>query len=195
MHPVRHKRCVSETLKKSVAAGQRWTCAACESLLSAHFEVDHVVALWRGGTNDARNLQALCRECHAKKGFSEAEEERTRLEHHVRLRTWKKQLHAHFSAAPGPAAVPRSLVAARCGWTACQADAILSELGYATSDSPVAFPPMMWSSAWADAGVPGTATDFAVAGLKAEPPAARSVEATKLWESFRFSGSDCVPKH
>ena len=43
----------------------------CEQMLSAFYEVDHRVALWRGGTNEASNLQALCRECHAKKGAEE----------------------------------------------------------------------------------------------------------------------------
>lgn len=73
------KRKVSETLKKQVAARQGWCCApprddgmgGCGTMLSAFFEVDHVVALCYGGTNDDPNLQALCRECHAKKGAVE----------------------------------------------------------------------------------------------------------------------------
>ena len=65
------KRKVSETTKKIVAARQGWRCAACGELLSAFYEVDHVVGLWRGGSNDDTNLQALDRECHAAKGAAE----------------------------------------------------------------------------------------------------------------------------
>jgi hypothetical protein len=53
-----HKRSVSETLKKTVAAGQQWKCARCDSMLSAFYEVDHKRALWLGGDNSERNLQA-----------------------------------------------------------------------------------------------------------------------------------------
>jgi hypothetical protein len=201
MEAVRRKRCVSETLKKSVAAGQRWTCAACGNLLSAHYEVDHRVALWRGGANDAANLQAMCRECHANKGFVESEQERARLEERVRLQAARARLHSHFAPADG-SLVPRSLVEARCGWAAAQASDILQALGHATSDAPVTFPPMMWRGAWADAGVAGAATDFAVAGLRVLPVAAAApraaprsapraapraaAEPSALWEEFRF---------
>jgi len=30
-------------------------------------EVDHIVPLRAGGTNDAENLQALCKSCHSRK--------------------------------------------------------------------------------------------------------------------------------
>jgi hypothetical protein len=68
-----YRRNVSETLKKQVAASQQWKCARCGNLLSAFFEVDHILALWRGGSNDKSNLQALDRECHALKGAEERE--------------------------------------------------------------------------------------------------------------------------
>jgi 5-methylcytosine-specific restriction endonuclease McrA len=63
----RVKRSVSETKKKYVAARQNWTCAECGTMLTAWFEVDHVKRLEHGGSNDATNLVALCRECHGKK--------------------------------------------------------------------------------------------------------------------------------
>jgi hypothetical protein len=62
------KRSVSETKKKYVASLQNWRCKHCQNQLSAWFEVDHVQGLEFGGSNDVDNLQALCRECHAKKG-------------------------------------------------------------------------------------------------------------------------------
>lgn len=34
-------------------------------------EVDHITPLFRGGTNDDRNMQSLCHACHATKTASE----------------------------------------------------------------------------------------------------------------------------
>tara|TARA_A100001015_G_C15044776_1_gene742749 strand:- start:6272 stop:6799 length:528 start_codon:yes stop_codon:yes gene_type:complete len=65
----KNKRCVSETKKKYVASSQDWKCKNCLNKLEATFEVDHVVELQDGGTNDISNLVALCRNCHGKKGM------------------------------------------------------------------------------------------------------------------------------
>ncbi len=64
-------RRVTASMKKTVAARQRWRCDACGGLLSAVHEIDHITPLWRGGTNDASNLHALCRECHGRKTLTE----------------------------------------------------------------------------------------------------------------------------
>lgn len=61
------KRSVSETKKKYVASMQDWKCKECKKTLTAWFEVDHVIRLEHGGTNDVSNLVALCRECHGRK--------------------------------------------------------------------------------------------------------------------------------
>tara|TARA_Y100000591_G_C21852856_1_gene712820 strand:+ start:1580 stop:2191 length:612 start_codon:yes stop_codon:yes gene_type:complete len=61
------KRSVSETKKKYVASQQNWKCKHCSCQLPAWFEVDHVVKLEYGGSNEINNLEALCRECHGKK--------------------------------------------------------------------------------------------------------------------------------
>jgi hypothetical protein len=61
------KRSVSETKKKYVAAQQNWKCGHCKNQLNAWFEVDHVIRLDNGGTNEVDNLVALCRDCHGKK--------------------------------------------------------------------------------------------------------------------------------
>lgn len=61
------KRSVSETKKKYIAASQNWLCKDCNKQLPAWFEVDHVIALHNGGTNEINNLVALCRDCHGKK--------------------------------------------------------------------------------------------------------------------------------
>lgn len=61
------KRAVSETKKKYVAYMQDWKCAECGERLKHTFEVDHRIRLDQGGSNDADNLVALCRECHGQK--------------------------------------------------------------------------------------------------------------------------------
>ena len=57
--------------KKRVAAKQKWVCAVCKNLLDETFEIDHIVPLFGGGTNDERNLQALCKRDHALKSALE----------------------------------------------------------------------------------------------------------------------------
>jgi len=66
-NPQRKKRSVSETKKKYVASKQKWNCGHCKNQLSAWFEVDHIMSLENGGTNEIENLVALCRECHGEK--------------------------------------------------------------------------------------------------------------------------------
>ena len=61
------KRNVSESTKKYVAANQQWKCKKCSNLLSAAYEVDHVIPLYKGGDNQINNLEALCRNCHGMK--------------------------------------------------------------------------------------------------------------------------------
>jgi 5-methylcytosine-specific restriction endonuclease McrA len=61
------KRSVSETKKKFVASQQGWKCKDCGQQLNAWYEVDHVIRLEYGGSNETDNLVALCRECHGKK--------------------------------------------------------------------------------------------------------------------------------
>lgn len=61
------KRSVSETKKKYVAANQNWTCASCKKQLPGSFEIDHIIRLEQGGSNDISNLRAMCRNCHGEK--------------------------------------------------------------------------------------------------------------------------------
>jgi hypothetical protein len=61
------KRSVSETKKKVVASSQNWLCNSCKNQLNAWYEIDHIIELEHGGTNDITNLVALCRECHGEK--------------------------------------------------------------------------------------------------------------------------------
>jgi 5-methylcytosine-specific restriction protein A len=68
-------------MKTARLSGRRWLairarvltanplCVACQTKgqVKPAFEVDHVVALVNGGTDDPENLQGLCIECHADK--------------------------------------------------------------------------------------------------------------------------------
>ena len=65
------RRHISHLLKNRVAARQRWRCAVCKELLDETFEIDHIVPLFRGGTNDEINLQALCKRDHTLKSALE----------------------------------------------------------------------------------------------------------------------------
>ena len=69
--PKKHKRSVSESKKKFIASNQKWKCSHCQQLLDNTYEVDHIVALYKGGSNELNNLEALCRNCHGKKTFME----------------------------------------------------------------------------------------------------------------------------
>ncbi|MEO0236732.1 MAG: HNH endonuclease signature motif containing protein [candidate division WOR-3 bacterium] len=62
-----NKRLVSESLKKWVAAHQKWVCGMCGQLLDETYEIDHIVPLYAGGSNQKDNLMALDPICHRKK--------------------------------------------------------------------------------------------------------------------------------
>ena len=61
------KRYVSVKNKKTVASNQKWNCNICKNMLDETYEIDHINPLYKGGTNDIINLQALCPNCHRKK--------------------------------------------------------------------------------------------------------------------------------
>ena len=65
------KRNVTNGQKKYVASTQKWKCGHCKKLLDASYEVDHILALYKGGTNELDNLVALCRNCHGIKTMKE----------------------------------------------------------------------------------------------------------------------------
>jgi len=72
------KRNVSESRKKLVASSQDWKCGRCGKKLEYNFQVDHIVRLQYGGSNELDNLTALCPDCHSKKTILE------NLEHNSR---------------------------------------------------------------------------------------------------------------
>ena len=63
---------------------QDFKCALCQYKIPVDFNIDHVVPLWDGGTNDRSNLQGVCVTCHGAKTVVEA---RTRCERKQRQRS------------------------------------------------------------------------------------------------------------
>ena len=72
--------------KRVVAAKNAWKCALCENVLNAAFEIDHILPLEEGGSNDLHtNAQALCSLCHSIK---------TQRERILRMRKARETLDA-----------------------------------------------------------------------------------------------------
>lgn len=157
----RFKRQVSESLKKIVAAGQKWACAHCQQLLPATYEVDHKVALYLGGTNERDNLQALCPNCHRAKGVEEDLAYRARKVQEQRLEVFRTQINLYFEPAEhGGAGAPLPLVKHAmtdfCGWPAEEVEARLASLGHDVDGAGVTalYPAAMWRATWVAAGAP-----------------------------------------
>jgi 5-methylcytosine-specific restriction endonuclease McrA len=71
-HKSRDKRKhIKKDVRQQVVFKQGNLCGECKLALTPYFQIDHVIGLQFGGTDDESNLMALCCECHAKK--SEAE--------------------------------------------------------------------------------------------------------------------------
>ena len=64
-------RKISNLTKKKIASSQEWKCKKCCLLLDECYEIDHIICVKDGGTNEESNLQALCPNCHRKKTNSD----------------------------------------------------------------------------------------------------------------------------
>lgn len=53
-------------LKAEIHKRDDWTCKCC-GLVTTELELDHIVNVAQGGTDDESNLQSLCTPCHKKK--------------------------------------------------------------------------------------------------------------------------------
>ncbi len=74
---IRYKRNVSYPKKIEVASKQHWKCQHCNEELDETFEIDHIIALCFGGTNEINNLAALCAKCHRRKTKRERDSSHT----------------------------------------------------------------------------------------------------------------------
>ena len=70
---MRKRRAPTLRLFKILGHIQQWTCRLCRNVLESTAQIDHVVPLWCGGSNDVSNLQILCVSCHARKTQEESE--------------------------------------------------------------------------------------------------------------------------
>jgi len=92
------KRQVSNLTKKKIASYQEWKCKCCNSLLDECFEIDHIICIKDGGSNEESNLQALCPNCHRKKtnnDISKAKKEGKEKKEKVRLPPWWNEYLEH----------------------------------------------------------------------------------------------------
>ena len=62
---------ISKEVRQHVVNKQENACGMCKLVLTPYFELDHIIGLQFGGTDDEANLMALCRDCHAKKSIKE----------------------------------------------------------------------------------------------------------------------------
>lgn len=62
---------LSRILSARVLSRDNFKCLACDrSAEETELQIDHIVPVFYGGTNDIDNLQTLCPECHRIKGMS-----------------------------------------------------------------------------------------------------------------------------
>jgi len=57
---------ISLAIRREVFAHDNWMCVYCQS--KRRLEIDHIIPIARGGTDDRHNLQTLCRTCNRRKG-------------------------------------------------------------------------------------------------------------------------------
>ena len=62
---------INKVTRQKIADKQENACGECKVALSPYFELDHIIGLQFGGTDEESNLMALCRECHGKKSIAE----------------------------------------------------------------------------------------------------------------------------
>lgn len=75
-HQVERLRGWANQRRRERILSARPLCVQCEreGRVAEATEVDHIVPLWKGGSESDANLQPLCRCCHAAKSATEAAE-------------------------------------------------------------------------------------------------------------------------
>ena len=72
MNAQEERKLYSKAERDEIKKSQDGLCASCKCALKK-FQVDHIVPLASGGSNDEENLQALCVGCHTEKSKKEKE--------------------------------------------------------------------------------------------------------------------------
>ena len=88
-------RKVSNLTKKKIAACQEWKCKCCNSLLDECFEIDHIICIKDGGSNEEDNLQALCPNCHRKKTNNDIYKPTKETKEQIHLPQWWNEYLEH----------------------------------------------------------------------------------------------------
>lgn len=65
------RKYISKSMRQTIIEKQQNSCGQCKRVLTSFFQIDHIIALQFGGTDDEFNLMALCCECHAMKSITE----------------------------------------------------------------------------------------------------------------------------
>lgn len=65
------RRKISKAMRQEIVEEQSNKCGECREKLSLYFQIDHIVGIQFGGTDDKSNLMALCCECHTIKSIAE----------------------------------------------------------------------------------------------------------------------------
>jgi 5-methylcytosine-specific restriction endonuclease McrA len=59
--------------RQKIALAHGYRCVDCGLIWRSHIDqIDHIIPLEQGGSNDDKNLQLLCVPCHQKKSATEA---------------------------------------------------------------------------------------------------------------------------
>lgn len=61
----RNRKAVPYPIKLSIKKDQKFICSSCKKTKRERdLEIHHIIPLSQGGSNEKRNLVALCRPCH-----------------------------------------------------------------------------------------------------------------------------------
>ena len=75
---------INANIRSNIVKSQMNKCNCCSKELSEYFDIDHIIGLQFGGTDEEDNLQALCCECHSKKSIAE-NKNRTKIKNAIQL--------------------------------------------------------------------------------------------------------------
>jgi 5-methylcytosine-specific restriction endonuclease McrA len=68
----RYKKARYKAKKRILGTAIRGICRICLKMFpKEELTVDHIVPVFKGGTNDLVNLQLLCSPCHVEKGYED----------------------------------------------------------------------------------------------------------------------------